>query len=66
MSKVREIQPLVPSSLTSADISKILNRQTSVVLQSQTVMFEVLTLNDSEQPDNDVDPFYWDTNYYEK
>ena len=32
MSRVRERQPLVPSSLTPADIAKILNRQTSLVL----------------------------------
>ena len=58
MSVVRKIQPQVPSSLTEADVAKILNRQTEQVLQSQTVMFEVLTLNDREQPDQDVDEFY--------
>ena len=60
LSKVRERQPLVPNALTEEDYSMLLERQTSAVLKSQTVMYETLICNSqNEEPDKDIDTFLW-------
>ena len=58
MSKVRERQPLVMQALSAENLETLLDRQTSAVLKSQTVMYEVLILNEQEQLDEDADECY--------
>ena len=58
MSKVRERQPLVMQALSAENLETLLDRQTSAVLKSQTVMYEVFILNEQEQLDEDADECY--------
>ena len=53
-------QPLVPSHcLIEQDLATITARQTDALLKSQSVMFEVLKLNEAqEEPDSETDHFY--------
>ena len=57
---VKERQPLILTScLTDEDLAVLMNRQTGAVLASQTVMYELLILNeDQEGPDSEPDEFY--------
>ena len=53
-------RPLAASHcLLEDDLARITGRQTDALLKSQSVMFEVLRLNEAqEEPDSETDQFY--------
>ena len=58
MSQVEERQPLVRPTLGPDDYATLLRDQSSAIFKSQTIMYEVVLLNDAEEPDEDVDEFF--------
>ena len=57
---VKKEQPLILTHcLTEDDLDTLTGRQTGAMLQSQTVMYEVLKLNEADEgADSEPDQFY--------
>ena len=60
MNLVKEKQPLILTHcLIEDDLDTLMNRQTGAMLESQTVMYEVLKLNEADEgADSEPDQFY--------
>ena len=49
---------MVRPTLSPDDYAILLRDQSSAIFKSQTIMYEIVLLNDDEEPDDDVDEFF--------